>query len=152
MADHILQQIRAAAAALLAGLDLGDQPVGVYKGRRSAFQEHELPAINIRSIAEDAEVQDLGPNPALLRNGTLSIDLVAIAVDDVEPTLFAMQAEVERRFAADARFGGLLHGIWLTTSNQVEIEGDDVDYTTERRTLTFQFTALTRLRTPELAA
>ncbi len=148
---HILQQIRAAAAAALANMDLGDQPVSVFLGRRQSYDLRELPAVNLRSIDEEVERLTMNRNPAMQRNGVLTLEISAVSTDDVEQTLFAVQVLVEQRLAADPSLGGLLQALWLESSRQDEIEGEDVDYTTERRTLGFRFLTVTRQQAPATA-
>ncbi len=147
-ATHVLQQVRQAVAEALAGIDLGDQPVGVFLGRRQSFDLRELPAINLRSIDEEIERLTAMRNPAMQRNGVLAIEISVASLDDAEETLFAVQVQVEQRLAQDPSLGGLLRSLWLESSRQDEIEGEDVDYTTERRTLGFRFITLTRQQTP----
>jgi len=148
---HVLQQIREAAARALAGIDLGNRPVPIFLGRRQGFDLRELPAINLKSIDEELERLTAMCDPAMQRNGVLTLEISGALSDDVEPILFAVQLQVEQRLAADPSLGGLLKALWLESSRQYEIDGEDVDYTTERRTLGFRFITVTRQQTPAVA-
>ncbi|MFA9204915.1 MAG: hypothetical protein ACEQSH_00505 [Bacteroidia bacterium] len=148
MADHVLQQARAALFTVLdtaAGMQ-----ATVHKGRRTVFAYAELPAVNIRSVDEEIEPASLHANPVQLRRATLVLDINCAAVDDVEPELFTVQAQVEKAVAANPTLGGVVRDLALTSSRQDEIDGDDAEYIIERRTLIFNFMAVTRAASPDV--
>jgi hypothetical protein len=63
-----------------------------------------------------------------LRRATLVLDINCAAVDDVEPQLFTVQAQVEKAVAANPTLGGVVRELALTSSRQDEIDGDDAEY------------------------
>lgn len=90
---HVRQQIREAIGTALAGLPTTG--TRVYQSRLWPLQETDLPAILISTGEEQKAIATVGSPAILQRTLSINVDLVAIAVVDLDDLLDQICLEVE---------------------------------------------------------
>jgi len=146
MANHVRQQIREAAAALLTGLNTTGPRV--YQSRVKVLADNELPCLVVLTNSEQIDRLDISPDPQLER----SLDLVVLAkakhTADLDDKLDTIIKEVEIA-ANNTTLGGLISSIQLS-SIEVELNGEG-EKPVGQATMTFNITYTTRASAPDVA-
>ena len=106
MVDHIRKQIRDAVKTALTGLTTTG--ANVFSGRVSPLKESEVPGLLIFLNGDDATEDASMGGPTEMRSGTLRIEGVAKANDDLVDVLDRIAAEVEVALFGNAAFLALL--------------------------------------------
>ena len=150
MANHVRQQIREAAAALLTGLNTTGPRV--YQSRIKALADNELPCLVVLTNSETVISELIGENPLQTR----AIDLVIIAkakqTADLDDKLDTIIKEVEMALNATIEANtlvGLVDGL-LLQSVEIELNGDGEKPVGEA-TMTFNATYRTRAAAPDVS-
>ena len=143
---HVRQQIRSAAITALTGLaSTGDNVHGV---RGHAIGQGNLPALIIRTPAESRGYSNIGADPALLRQVSLTVLALATGGDSLDDDLDQIAVEVEAALAADVTLGGVCNHLVLvaTEFDPPDGRGETISNALE---LTFQVEYQTARSDPE---
>lgn len=150
MANHVRQQIREAAAALLAGLTTTGSHV--FQSRVYVYNDDELPCLSVTTNREQVSILGSGINPLLERN----LELVVIArtklTTNLDDKLDTMMKEVEQAFNASLAantLSGLVKDISLA-SIEVEMNGDN-EKPVGQATMTFNTEYFTQASAPTVS-
>ena len=121
---HARQQIRGAAATALTGLATTGS--NVFKSRVHELAQDELDALRIYTRNEpDVETLQLTDPAEQRRDLELVVEGVTRATDDMDDTLDDIAEEVEVALAADITLGGLVHSVYIdSTEIEMSAEGD----------------------------
>lgn len=125
MADHLRDQIRAAAAAALTGL--ATTGARVYVSRAQDMQAANLPGLRLYTTEESAEMLSLGIARIRQRTLTLIVEACVKAASGYDDTVDDIAKEVEIALDASNTLGGLCK--WIEpTQFTLELggEGDKV--------------------------
>lgn len=121
MANHVRQQIREAAAALLTGL--ASTGPRVFQSRVYPLHESDLPALRIYATEESAEAATIH-NPKLLSRAlTLVVECCARAETDLDDTLDTMAKEVETALGNAPTLSGTARDCTLT-GTEIDMQGE----------------------------
>jgi|TARA_R110002073_G_scaffold52245_3_gene136200 hypothetical protein len=123
MANHVRQQIRERVATTLTGLTTTGSKV--YQSRVYPLAADNLPGLLVFTNSETSEPDQMGAQPELARELTLTIEGYAKGTANTDDTLDTISKEVETALAADTKINGLAKDIFLTgTDIQLSGEGD----------------------------
>jgi hypothetical protein len=121
MANHLRQQIREAAAALLTGLTTTGPRV--YPSRVYPLAEGQLPALRIYATEESAAMLTIHAPKLLERRLTLVVECCAKAGADLDDVLDTMAKEVETALGNAPTLSSKAKDSVLT-STEIELIGD----------------------------
>lgn len=148
MANHVRQQIREAAAALLLGLTTTQ--ARVFQSRVHVLNDSNLPCLLVSTNEEQAEIASIGFPSLLNRQLNLQVRAIAKANADLNDTLDNMIKEVEAALNASVAantLSGLAKNIEL---NSIFIDMNaDAEKTTGQAVISFNVNYKTSANTPD---
>jgi hypothetical protein len=113
VANHIRQQVRAAAAALLAGLSTTGSRV--FSSQYYALAAGDLPCLLVYTPEEDSSQPPPRCHPGELRRViTLNVEGVVTGTGNLADALDQIALEVEEKMATDFTLGSTCKGLQLT--------------------------------------
>lgn len=135
MAASLIEQILSRAAAVLSGATSAGSRV--YRARQDAFDQDELPAINLSRRTSDTDSIGQGASRSLL---IFEIDLHVQGIN-WETAADALHMEVDALLAADTTLASLGHGL---RCGGTEMLGAVADFISGKLTARYQIQVLTR--------
>ena len=120
-ANHVRAQIRALFYTRLRGAGITDAGLNVFNSRVTAYEQGQLPAINITSGGEQVERGAMGPVQD--RRVDMRFDVIAQAGDGTADLLDKICAQIETRIAPGAWSDALIFDIEVTGINEI-FDGD----------------------------
>lgn len=147
MADHLRRQIRESIAAAVTGLaSTGSR---VYQSRVYRAQETALPCLLIRAGGEAVTPLDMNSPVTLQRTFSVSLEVVAQDVGNLDDALDAIAKEVEVAIAAMTLPGISSHAA-LTSISEPELTGEG-DQPIGRAVMTYDVTYFALENAPDTA-
>ncbi len=144
---HIRRQVRDDLVTTLTGLSLTGS--NVFTGRAHAIGEASLPALFVRTPSEESAVDNMGSDPpAIQRNITAIIGILAAGNENVGNNLDAIAVQVENAVHADLTLGGTADYLMLV-STETDPPAGDGDQIANAMELTFIVETRTARSDPE---
>jgi hypothetical protein len=147
MANHVRQQIREAAAALVTGL--ATTSARVYQNRLHPLADANLPCLLVNADSEEIEVLTMHSTPDLERVLELQVRGVAKAASNLDDTLDTIAKEVETVLGAA--------GVMPTLIKSIELRGIRVELDDGKEipvgviALTYRINYITASNAPDVA-
>ena len=143
---HIRRQVRDDLVTTLTGLGLTGS--NVFTGRAHAIAEASLPALFVRTPSEESTLDNIGSDPAIQRNITAIIGILAAGNENVGNDLDAIAVQVENAIHADVTLGGKADDL-LLVSTETDPPAGDGDQIANAMELTFIVETRTARSDPE---
>lgn len=118
MANHVRAQIRALFLSKITGNTAAGS--NVYKARSYPIESKKTPAIIIYSTDEEAEQATIGAPGSTIRSLTVSVEIYAKGLTDLDDEIDEIAAEVETILGAECAF--------LSTISAIEYSGFTTEY------------------------
>lgn len=119
---HIRRQVRDDLVTTVTGLGLTG--TNVFTGRAHAIADAKLPALFVRTPSEESALDNIGPTPAIQRNITAIIGILAAGNENVGNNLDAIAVQVENAIHADLTLGGVADFLMLVSTESDPPAGD----------------------------